>query len=291
MTTNVFSRITELDPAREPEATPDWDTLAPVLLSFLDERTMPMPTQTPQKVQQDQSKGRRGWLVAVAAFAVVVVFGLTAALLSSRSTDTETAAGADDNPALTVDGALAVSDEFIEAFNAGDADAVLALLTSDVALSERYTDEGPSFEALDPAFFEQHLAWSTAQGTTFTSPECVVTDEGTAAAVTVSCEFGWLNAAKAAVGLSPVPTVLTMVVTRSGISQAAFEYPGEFGVGDFGAGSDGRGHFDTWLVANHADDMEGIGYGEWDSVAVAEQGGILLALYVEEWAAFLETRG
>jgi hypothetical protein len=37
--------------------------------------------------------------------------------------------------------------------------------------------------------------------------------------------------------------------------------------------------------------MEGIGYGEWDSVAVAEQGGILLALYVKEWAAFLETRG
>jgi hypothetical protein len=94
MTTNVFSRIAELDPAREPEATPDWDTLAPVLLSFLDERTMPMQTQTQQKVQQVQTKRRRGWLVAVAAFAVVIVVGLTAAVLSNLSTDGEPAAPA-----------------------------------------------------------------------------------------------------------------------------------------------------------------------------------------------------
>ena len=215
---------------------------------------------------------------------VVIVVALTAAGCSSDSSEPT-------GPELTVGNALAMSDGFIEEFNAGDADAVPALLTSDVALSERYSGEGPSFEALEPAFFEQVLAWGTAQGTTFTSPECVVADEGTGAAVTVSCEFGWLNAARAAVGLSPVPTVLTMVVTRSGISQAAFDYLDDFGVGSFGSGSDGRGHFDVWLVANHADDMEGIGYGEWDSVAVAEQGGILLALYVEEWAAFLETRG
>jgi hypothetical protein len=233
------------------------------------------------------SAKRRNVLVFVGAFAVAVV---AVALLATVNTDDDiTAVGA--APALTVDGALAVSDGYIEAFNAGDADTVLALLTSDLALSEKYTGMSPSFETMDHAFFEQRLAWDTAQGATFTSPECVVTDEGTGAAVTVSCEFGWLYAAEAAVGLPPVPTVLTMVVTRSGISQAAFEYPPDFGVGSFGAGSDGRGTFDVWVVANHADDMEGIEFGDWDSVAAAEQGGILLALYVEEWAAFLETRG
>jgi ketosteroid isomerase-like protein len=219
-------------------------------------------------------------------FAIVVAVALTAAGCSSDSSEPTV-------PELTVDGALAVSDGFIEAFNAGDAEAVLALLTSDVALSERFpgVEVGPSFEALDSAFFEQHLAWTTAQGTTFTSPECAVTDEGTGATVTVSCEFGWLDAAEAAVGLPPVPTVLTMVVTKSGISEAAFEYLDDFGPGSFGAGSDGSGSFDVWVVANHADHMEGVEFGDWDSVAVAEQGGILLALYVEEWAAFLETRG
>jgi len=69
------------------------------------------------------------------------------------------------------------------------------------------------------------MAWSTAQGTTFTSPECAATEEGTGAAVTVSCEFGWLYAAERTVGEPPVPTVLTMVVTGDGISQAAFEPP------------------------------------------------------------------
>ena len=95
---------------------------------------------------------------------------------------------------LTDDEALAISDDYIDAFNSGDADAVLGLFTSNVALSEKYTgmtDWGP----IDRAFFDQHLAWSTAQGTTFTSPECAVTEEGDGAEVTVSCVFWWLYAA------------------------------------------------------------------------------------------------
>jgi len=50
-----------------------------------------------------------------------------------------TACDSSDDDALTVDEALAVSGDFMKAFNSGDADAVLALLTSDVALSEKYT--------------------------------------------------------------------------------------------------------------------------------------------------------
>jgi hypothetical protein len=40
---------------------------------------------------------------------------------------------------------------------------VLGLFTSNVALSEKYTGMSDSFDAIDRAFFEQHLAWSTAQ--------------------------------------------------------------------------------------------------------------------------------
>ena len=61
-------------------------------------------------------------------------------------------ASADDD-VFTGDEALAVSGDFIEAFNRGDADAVLALLTPDVALSETYSPGlSDSFEAIDRAF-------------------------------------------------------------------------------------------------------------------------------------------
>ena len=236
---------------------------------------------------------RRGWrqLRAVAPMAVMVLVvaacgssddeGTPATTVPppapSTTTATTEAPSAGVAP-VTVDEALAVSDAYIGAFNTGDTDAVLALLIPDVALSEKYTGMSASFEAMDRGSFEQHLAWSAAQGTTFTSPECAVTEEGTGTAVTVVCEFGWLYAAERAGGEPPVPTVLTMVVTGDGISQAAFEYPPDFG-------SD---LFDRWLYATHSDDLEGVEFGDWESVAEAEAGGILRAQYVDEWVASLE---
>ena len=178
---------------------------------------------------------------------------------------------------LTDDEALAVSDAYIDAFNSGDADAVLGLFTSNVALSEKYTgmsEWGP----MDRASFEQQLAWNLGQGSTFVSPECAVIEDGVAAEVTVSCEFGWLDAAEKAVDAPPVPTVLTMVVTPDGISEAAFEYPPDFGVV----------RFDNWLFLNHKEDSQGVEFGDWNSVAEAQQGGTLRAQYVAEWAASLE---
>ena len=223
-----------------------------------------------KRKDQQEKKTIRPWLVAAA---VVVILAGVAVILMNQSDEAPIA----DQP-FGPDSALDVSDAYIEAFNTGDADAVLVLLTSDVALSEKYTGMGDGFGVMDRGFFEQHLAWSTAQGTTFTSPECAVTEEGTGAAVTVSCRFGWLYAAERAVDAPPVPTTLTVIVTPEGISQIAFEYPPVFGVE----------RFDNWLFANHSDDLEGVEFGDWNSVAEAEQGGKLRAQYVDEWAASLE---
>ncbi|MGI9622459.1 MAG: hypothetical protein ACR2PK_06445 [Acidimicrobiales bacterium] len=192
-----------------------------------------------------------------------------------------TACGSSDDDAFTGDEALAVSDDLIEAFNSGDADAVLVVLTPDVDLSERYTGPGSSFEAMERPFFEQYLAWSTAQGTTFTSPECAVTDDSSGTTVNVSCEFGWLQAAENAAGAPPVPTTLSLVVTTDGISQLALEYPPVFGVDSF----------DSWLLLNHNEDSQGVEFGDWVSVAEAQRGGTLRAQYVAEWAADLEANG
>lgn len=44
MTADLFAQFAALDPATRPEATPDWDSVAPVLLAAIDERN-PMSTQ------------------------------------------------------------------------------------------------------------------------------------------------------------------------------------------------------------------------------------------------------
>jgi hypothetical protein len=119
------------------------------------------------------------------------------------------------------------------------------------------------------------LAWSTAQGTTFTSPQCAVTDDSSGARVNVLCEFGLLQAPEKAAGAPPVPTALSLVVTPDGISDLAFDYQSDFGLQAF----------DTWLAANHNQDSQGVEYGEWTSVAEAQQGGTLRAQYAAEWAA------
>jgi hypothetical protein len=222
-------------------------------------------------------------LLLLAAAAVVVIAGVFFAIESGS--DDSSPVISDEVPVSTIAAPQAIpaapqeiAARFIEAINTGDADAALAALTPDVALSEKYTGMSPSFEPIEPAFFEQHLAWNIAQGTIFTSPECAVTDDSSVASVNVLCEYGWLNAAERAVGDPPVPTELNLVVTPDGISQLAFEYPPEFG-------SEG---FPIWVVANYKEDSQGVEYGDWNSVAEAQQGGTLRAQYAAEWTAELE---
>lgn len=49
--------------------------------------------------------------------------------------------------------------------------------------------------------------------------------------------------------------------------------------------------FDSWLFLNHKDGSQGVEFGDWSSVADAQQGGTLRAQYVAEWAAHLEANG
>lgn len=86
MTMNVFAELAELDPAREPDARPDWDTLAPALLSTLDERTLAMQTREPKTQPTEPGIRHRGWLVAAAAFALILLVGVVV-ILVNRATD------------------------------------------------------------------------------------------------------------------------------------------------------------------------------------------------------------
>ena len=172
---------------------------------------------------------------------------------------------------------LAVSEEYIDTFNAGDADGVLALITPDAQLSEFYVDMSDAVSPIEREFFEQQLAWEIAQGTVFVSPECLVTAEAPDGPSTVVCEFGWNPIVEQTIGASPIPTILTLGIDADKIVSLYFEYPPEFS----------QGAFDRWMDNNHPEVADQISYGEWDSVADAEQNGLLRAQYAQEFVDFV----
>ena len=225
-------------------------------------------TDEPKELRVRRKRRSRGLLVAAVAAVVVLVAGFG------------TWIAIDDSPDPVADPA-AISRAWIDAFNDGDTERALGLLTPDASLSEFYTGMSSEFDIIDPAFHEQQLAWETAQGSTLVGPECLVTGDAPEAGTMVVCEFGWHPIVEQAIGDTPIPTVLTLVVTEDGIHSMAFEYPPEFQPAGF----------EQWLRINHAEDVQKVTYGDWSSVAEAREGGLLRAQYAQEWAAFLETSG
>jgi hypothetical protein len=173
---------------------------------------------------------------------------------------------------------LAVNDAYYAAFNAGDADAVLALLTPDVTIDNSYVGRWALTD------WEMSLVWETAQGTSLTSPECTVAEELSGEAASVTCESGTHTAAGQALGAPPVPTTTTIVVTPDGIRQLEFVY------------GDPKHNtyllpFDNWVLDNHPEDAAKVGAFDFSSVEEAEHNGLLTAQYADEWASFLDAKG
>jgi hypothetical protein len=176
--------------------------------------------------------------------------------------------------------AVAVADTYIAAFNAGDSDSVLDLVTPDAVFAESYVGMTDGADQVGRPFFEQRLAWETAQGTSLLSPECVE-QEADASSVTVSCSLGWLTARLAAVEADPVPTTLTIRVTDAGIAEIGFEHDPTFGIAPF----------DDWVQLNHPEDAGIVEFGDWGSVEEARLGGSLIPVYVQEWLAEIAAEG
>lgn len=73
MSTDLFDRYASLDPAKSPQAAPDWASTAPVLLATLDERTTQMPAPDTLDIPTEPKARRKGMLIAAAAFVVAIV--------------------------------------------------------------------------------------------------------------------------------------------------------------------------------------------------------------------------
>lgn len=208
-------------------------------------------------------RGPRVALAVVAVTTVVVLAGFAVVALVDS-----------DEPFDAGDG-LSVAENYFEEFNAGDVGAILAMFTSDVELADGFTGSWTVSE------WEMKEVWNAAQGSTLAAPDCTVTEEIPGESITVSCASATSNAQVLAVGATPVPTNVGMIVTPGGISSLRFGY----GRPDF---NDSTSPFQFWMEDNHPEVAEAVGFGNWTSVETAEQNGILTAQYSAEWATYLE---
>ena len=101
------------------------------------------------------------------AAALVLVVGVIGAVIYA----------AQDDPPTNVasEGPIASVDQFFDAFNDGDADAALSLLTSDATLSERFGSSG-DFDQFERIEWEEELARSIAEERLLTPHECTQAD-------------------------------------------------------------------------------------------------------------------
>ncbi len=288
----------------EPRETPDQPTITS---SEQQQEAAPPPSAPDQVITAPQQRTppgrRRSLLVGVGGVAAVLFVGAAAlgivAVVGDDATSpvaapTTTAAPVTTQPPTTAtvpafssDDALAVTDAYFEAYNAGDVEAVLALFEPDATFSDTTR-----------ADWEQLLVWNAAQGTALSPPNCTVTAEVSGVAVTVSCPHNNLDALVQAVDGPPVHITLSLAVTPDGISAwvRIFGQPFRPDFDTVGV------PFDRWMTVNHPEDLEAVGFGNdlrelpsvdelWTTVDEAEENGILTARYAAEWATYLNDNG
>ena len=172
MTTDLFERYATLDPATEPEAQPEWDSIGPVLLAAIDGgKTMTQTTDT----QRQEAKARpvrgtwRGAWVAAAAFAIVILVGI-AILLANRGESEPV-----DLPAPPFETPEAAAEAWMGYASAFDAAGIHSLLAEDYSgfivvgpTLEETTERFEWSRELDFAFVFEGCEANSATSTTCT---------------------------------------------------------------------------------------------------------------------------
>ncbi len=101
MSTDLFDQYATLDPAETPEALPDWTSTAPVLLAEIDERTHLMQTKYRPNTSTEPKRRWTGVLVAAAAFAIVLIVGVSIVLAGRGGDSFDTVAPVTTTAAVT----------------------------------------------------------------------------------------------------------------------------------------------------------------------------------------------
>ncbi|MGI9624867.1 MAG: hypothetical protein ACR2PK_18705 [Acidimicrobiales bacterium] len=253
---------------------------------------------THESAETDVHDERAAWRLPAAigvAAAVLLVIGLVALIANRDDRATVTTS-------LDADSALATSNSFLEAFNAGDVDGVLTLATDDVVSRDNFGDFDEAH--FDRDEWEQVLEWILGQGTVLSAPSCEVTDN-VGSAITVSCLTQSLDAAIQAAGSLPVETIVTLVVATDGITDVGFTY-GATNLADVGVPytflnrrenftrvdfEHAGNRFEDWLQESGSPDAGATDFLAWDSVESARFAGERRAELAGEWGAYLEDNG
>jgi hypothetical protein len=272
VTIDLFERYAVLDPAKSSGIHPEWGTMAPVPLSTLDGRESDMQTQqTSPKQPNNRTTRRTGVFVAAIAIAVVLIVG-SVALLNNGS-DSNLAPAADGTGDTTSD-ALAVSNAYFVAYNAGDVEGVMSLLAPGATFGTNFT--GP----LSIDEFEMLTVWDAAQGTKIASEGCSANESFQEQATSISCTSATHDALVQAVGAPPVPTENRLTIGPDGITTVL----NLNGSPDF---KDTSEPFDRWMQANNPADAERTTFGNWTTIGEAQEYGEARARYAQEWATYL----
>jgi len=177
---------------------------------------------------------------------------------------------------LSIREARRVANSFFPFFNAGDVDGVMALLTSDVVISDNLEREW------DLGEWEQYLTWEAAQEATLGQRKCQILEEASDEdEVTVICVTETIDGVTRATDSYPVGITIIMTVTSEGISGLSFRYDR----------SDPDltvvfGQFEDWMDVQFPEDPHAADYGNWTSPDEAEQNGLLRVQRIDEWVSF-----
>jgi len=280
VTIDIFERYAALDPAKSSDMQPESNTTVAVHLLVPDGREPTMQTHQETPPQQETTrKPRVGLFVAAAAAALVLIVGAATLLVTGSDPDTAPAVAPSTTvPIVTEADALAVSNAYIVALNAGDVDAMMALLVPGAAFETNFG------EVMSSAEQEMFFTWNAAQGTTFTSQGCSAAASEAGLVITVTCTGATFDALSQALSAPPVPSTFAMAVTPEGASSLRYTY----GTPDFTVA--GR-PFLAWMEADNPDDVEKAGFGFWSTIDEAREFGELRARYATEWASYIEENG
>ena len=228
---------------------------------------------------------RRGAWLAVAAVVLAAV-GAGAAIVYALQDDDPEPTMTATAPALSEGQAVVVVNEYFEAYDDGDLQRLLSMLTDNAT----YSDIAQPIT--DRPVWDAQLAWELAVETRITSRTCRAvgsrlgsdTEPG-AEAVTVSCSYQAQSAEARAAGQTILYTT-ELTVVQGGIRSVRADWGNsEFSPADIGQ------PFVAWLEQNHPEAVETAGALWGATIEESTTNGEARVTYAALWGEHLEEKG